>query len=240
MTKSFLTGSSIAVAAMIVFGAGSGWAASRVGFSFNAPAAGSPNSYIDFDDNNCTSTTLIAPSGVVTNGGAGLTLYGEGSLTGYGLSGGTCLMNLHWQGTGFGAFPGATGTVTSNVIFTLPSDVTITSCTQTVYINGTQENQVDCSAAAARGVFNLAAQSFPVPATLSTYEVVLAITAQWNDTALTTITVNVPGATSIDLLAQASLPGTPAPSSLILTMLGILLLAMMGFAVYRRKAADGV
>lgn len=234
--RHFLSFSSFAVAALMIFGAVSA-AAVPASFGFNAPT-GSPSSYIDFDDNNCPSSTLIAPGGNVTNGGSGLSLYGQGSIQGYGEMA-SCYMAFYWTGTGQGLFPGTTATVTPDVTFSVPADVTISSCTLTVSINGTQEKQITCSIGSG-GVFSLPAQSFPVPTTLSTYQVVLAINAQWTDTQRTILTVNVPGETSIDLLAQAALPGTPAPSTLILTMLGIVLLAMIGFAMTRRKAAGSL
>jgi hypothetical protein len=119
--------------------------AAQAAVTFNAPNSANAQtlpSYIDFDDNNCPSNPIANPTGTVTNGGQGLSLSGSGSIQGYGELA-SCYMTMYWQGTGSGTF-GSTATITPSFTVTIPSDVTIT-CTVTVYINGTQQAQYNCT-----------------------------------------------------------------------------------------------
>ncbi|HYL35853.1 MAG TPA: hypothetical protein VEV17_08085 [Bryobacteraceae bacterium] len=195
-----------------------------------------PTPSIDTHDGNCTFGGSLA--GAATNGGAGVTLSGNGSMQGFGLNGGVCRITLNWPGTGSGAFPGATATVTSIFTLNVPADVSVSTCLLTVFINGIQETQINCPTGSG-GAFGLAPQSFPVPASLNSYLVQLDIVAQWSDTVHTVFSVSVPGPTSIDILAQAGLPSGPAPPTLVLTLTGILLLSLVGFGILRRQSAGG-
>jgi hypothetical protein len=205
--------------------------------TFNAPnpGTGPSPSYVDYDDDNCANNPSTSSAvGSVTNGGLGLTLSGNAAITGFGLNGGRCTLTMYWQGTGSGVFAGTT-TITPNFTLTVPADVTIT-CTLTVFISGTQEAQYNCAEASPGGTFSLSPQTLPVPGTLSTYSVQLAIVATWTDTARTIFSVNVPSGASIDLLTGTAAPSaTPAPSSLALSVTGILLLTLVGFGFLRRR-----
>lgn len=196
--------------------------------TFNAPAPAS----IDFDDNNCPSAGSL--TGVVTNGGAGLSLSGSATVQGYTVSA-TCYMSMTWSGTGSGSFTGTT-TVTPNFTLVIPADVEIT-CTLTIFINGIQEAQYNCYEDVPGGTYSLSPQTIPVPATLSTYSVQLVIQPHWTDTGTTTFSVTVAPDTSIDIMTTTSAPTTPAPSSLILTLTGILLVGLVGFGYLRRQSA---
>ncbi len=229
--KVFLSRRSLQVA-LVVFTASAGVHAA----TFNSPNPSNASSlptYIDFDDNNCPSNGSL--TGSATNGGSGLTLSGSGTLQGFGNIGYICYMTMYWQGTGSGSLTSAT--IAPNFTLTVPADVT-TTCTLTVFINGVQEAQYNCNLASPGGTFSLAAQNLPVPATLSTYSVRLAITASWTDLGTTTFSVNIPSATSIDIASVGGTPPTttPAPSSLILGVSGILLVSLLGFGLGRRRA----
>ena len=104
----------------------------------------------------------------------------------------------------------------------------------TVFINGMQEAQFNCGESSPGGTFSLPAQTFPVPATLSSYLVQLYIVATWSPTAMapySTVSVNVPPDSSIDILTQGGVPGTPAPPTLVLTLIGILFLSLIAFGI---------
>jgi hypothetical protein len=228
--------STLAMAAFTAFAPTA--SASERAFGFGSPTAGSPNTYIDFDDDNCTTATTIAPNGFETVN-EGVVLYGAGSIQGFG-SAATCSMTFNWTGTMAGALPvggqPTTATVTPEFTITVPADVNFT-CTLTVYINGAQESQIGCSSLNS-GVFTLPAQTFPLPGGASSYRVVLVTSATWTDTQTTTFSVNVPGETSIDLNLGPSTPTTPAPPALMLTISGLVLLGLMWLVFLRRKTAN--
>ena len=126
--------------------------------------------------------------------------------------------------------------------------------TLAVYLNGIEEALYTCNAeigqaarpnlavkprtgstfgnSSCNGSISLSSQSLPVPATLSSYEVVLTINAYWEDESDTSISVTVPGNASIDLLAPltVSAPAAPAMSPLALGMTALLI----GVAAYRK------
>jgi hypothetical protein len=202
-----------------------------VALAHAAPSFNAPNyTNVDYDDDNCN-TSPGTLSGAVTNGGLGVSLYGSGSMSANWTY--NCEMTLIWQGTGSGAFYGTTATVSSNFTMTVPSDVTVSSCTLTVYVNATQEGQFSCGTGNGNQV--LSAQTFTVPASLSTYEVKLDIIAYWTDAAGSTLTVSVSPATSIDLLALAA-PATPTVPTLSTAALGALGLLLAGAGALLARA----
>jgi hypothetical protein len=221
--------------------------------SFNGPNSTSAQtnpSYLDFDDNNCPSSGNL--SGAATNGGLGVTFSGNASITGFGASA-QCVIGMVWVGGGSGTFNGTTATVASNFTITAPADVVVNSWTLTVFINGSQVSTYGCTASLPPGFRALALrsntgqptscsgnyptspQSFTVPASLSSYKVQLYVYATWTDTGTTTLTVSVPGSTSIDILAQGA-SAVPALSPLAFIMTGILLLSLAGFGILRRTS----
>jgi hypothetical protein len=190
--------------------------------TFNAPN----NTSISLGNSCAGGATSGSLGGSVTNGGLGITLSGNASLT-YNIAPGTCTLLMVWKGTGSGAFNGTTASIGSNFTITPPSNVTIYSYNLAILINGVQERQFTCSVelgqplnanrrAASKVVFggnscsgpiSVPTQSFSVPGNLNSYEVDLSVNGAWNDANHTTMTVSVPSSTSIDLLA----PGTPTP-----------------------------
>ena len=206
--------------------------------TYGAPAA-SFNTY----DDNCNYANYnggpTSPTGSVTNGGSGLTLSGTDSFQGYGANG-VCHLSLNWQGTGSGGFSG-TSTVTPNFTLTVPANITIT-CSLTVTINGTQEAQFNCGESSPGGTFSLPAQTFPVPATLSSYVVQVYIVATWSPTSrvpFSTVSVNVPPDSSIDILSPGGVAATPAPPAWVLAMIGIVFLSLIAFGIRRRRSNGG-
>ncbi len=209
-------------------------AASAQAVTFNTPGV-SFNTY----DDNCNNGNYSGAgslTGSVTSGGAGVTLSGNDNVQGLGFTG-SCQLDMIWSGTGSGSFPGPTATVTPTFTFTVPPDMTVTTCTIIVTINGNVESQINCIAAASGGTFSLSAQSFPVPATLSSYMVELYTVFHWtNPESTSTFSINVPADTSIDLFAGSSAPtGTPGPPALLLALTGIVFLSLVAFAVSRRE-----
>lgn len=213
-----------------------------VGALAQAASFGTPATSFDTHDDNCNYANYSgggSMAGSVTNAGSGLTLSGNDSFQGYSMNG-VCHLTMTWQGTGSGAFSGTT-TVTPNFTLTVPADVSIT-CMLTVFINGMQEAQFNCGESSPGGTFSLPAQTFPVPATLSSYLVQLYIVATWSPTAMapySTVSVNVPPDSSIDILTQGGVPGTPAPPTLVLTLIGILFLSLIAFGIRRRESTGG-
>jgi hypothetical protein len=216
--------------------------------------------------NSCSGGTSGSLGGTSTNAGLGLQLYGSGSVS-YNASGNApCTLTYTWSGAGSGLFGGATGNVYEQVSpgFTITpgAHVFVTGWNLSVFINGSSAGQFSCTTSlynpfqlslrglAPRGSGGTdcalpanPSGTFAVPASLSTWRVVLAVTATWNfGDGAELLTVNVPAAGSIDLLAQQGspvVPNVPALTPLAFGMTAILLLSLAGVGILRRKSAGG-
>ena len=179
------------------------------------------------------------------NSSGGVSVYGTATLSG--ASGGACSFLLTWKGTGSGSFAGTTPTFDAGFTITPPDDAYVSSYTLTILINGTQAGQSTCThsvtqAAGSNAVIkprifitctsvSLPSTSLTVPATLSTYEVDLAINTQWTDTTSSSFTVTIPGGATIDI--DAPLTATPAAPAMSPIALGMTLL-LLGVVAYQR------
>ena len=217
-------------------------------FSFNAPSS---NSISTACSGGATSGSL---AGAVTNGGLGITLSGNANLTHSDFAG-NCNYLLKWAGTGAGAFNGSTANLSSNFTLTAPNNAFITGYTLTVLVNGVQQKQVNCAQAPTQpsiaklranfvnqncsGPVTIPTQTFPVPATLSSYEVDLSINATWTDPTGSSVTVSVPSNSSIDITAQGAPASAPAlsPVGLIATAI---MLAGLAVWMFGRKSPQAV
>ena len=190
--------------------------------------------------------------GSATNSGLGLTLSGNATLFHTGVSE-NCTYTLKWRGTGTGNFAGSTATIAALFSITPPANATISGYSLNVLINGATQKQITCTAPGAvvanvrgltpkiavscSGSVTVPSQTFPVPQTLTTYEVDLAINTSWTNSASGTALVNVPSGQSIDILAQAGPPVTPtvpvmSPLAMVATAL---LLAFGAMQLSRQK-----
>ena len=216
-------------------------AAFNAPYPYNNNISSATNSYVDFDDNNCLST-VNSLGGSVTQNGAGLTLFGGGSISnsnaGPNYPSFSCQMNFVWQGTAFGTV-GTTATVGANVVFT-PTNVAAFACTLTVFANGTQVGSYNCVPSSGSS-FNLSGQTFTIPAALTTWKVVMATTPSLNSGAPSTFSVSIPGGSSIDLgtvVPSTGVISTPTLSPAALGATGIMLILLAGYATLRH-AKDG-
>ena len=191
----------IPLALMAVAVAHAGRAGSQA--SFSAPGTTSITG--------CTDGATGSLAGSPTNGGLGLTLSGSASYGSFGET--ACDLTMVWSGNGSGPFYGSTGTLNSDFTITATPGIFVTGWNLIVKINGTQRGAYSCTApderdlsrrlapritaAACTGPTTLTGQTFNLPATLSNWEGDLQVTAVYGDGG--TLTVNVPGATSIDL-----------------------------------------
>jgi len=188
--------------------------------------------------------------GITDTNGLRLRLYGL--ATGNSVGGSPCTMTMSWVGTGSGPFYGNTGTLNANFSIAETGFATVSGWVLTVTINGNALPTYTCTASAppplyrgfaprgggttCLGSTTLTGQTFPVSGSLSTWRVDLAVTANYSDGG--TVTVNVPGLTSIDLLAQTPAINVPALSPAAFIMTGILLFSLAGFGLLRRTSAD--
>jgi len=224
---------------------------------FNAPGSTSVS------DNCSGSDTINTPlTGATANGGPGLTLSGDATLSVFPSAGTQCTLTMTWSGTGSGTFGGTTGTIFSKTSpgFTIVpgTEVFVTGWNLTVFINGNSAGQVNCATTipnpylldvrapkprnqALGGVDCSQAASpagtFAVPSTLSTWRVVLAVTAAWYFTDFAQpLEVTVPPGGSIDLSATPGASIVPALTPLAFGMTAILLLSLAGLGILRRES----
>jgi hypothetical protein len=98
--------------------------------SFNALTGGTVT-----DSCSGGSSVTTALAGTPTNGGLGLSLSGAANLPGPAASNSPCSLTMQWSGAGSGTFPGTTATIAAIFTIGAPPDVSINSCTLTVYFN---------------------------------------------------------------------------------------------------------
>jgi hypothetical protein len=220
--------------------------------TFNAP------NYTNIS-NSCSGGSSGSLAGRSTNAGLGLQLSGSGSVSSNAGGGAPCTLTYTWSGTGSGLFGGTTGNIYSQVSpgFTITpgAHVFVVGWNLSVLINGSPAGQFSCTTTIANPYMTLRrgpaprvggtncalpaspSGTFTVPSSLSTWQVVLDVAATWNyGDGAESLTVNVPDAGSIDLLAQAYVapPNVPALTPLAFGMTAILLLSLAGFGILRR------
>lgn len=213
---------------------------------------------------NCSGVNSITTplAGASVNGGLGLSLSGDATVSADVAVGTPCTLTMTWSGIGSGLFGGTTGSVFSRTSpgFTITpgTDVFVTGWNLSVLINGNAAGQVSCTttisnpyapgfrAPAPRnnvGGINCSlpaspSGTFAVPSTLSTWQVILQVSAIWDyGDGPVTLEVTVPPALSIDLLAAQGSPSVPALTPLVFCMTAILLLSLAGFGILRRNSS---
>jgi len=226
----------IPVALMVV-------AAAHADPSFSAPNSTNIN-------NGCSGGAVSGSlAGSPTNGGLGLTLSGSATQA---IANNNCGVTLQWKGNGSGSFVGATENIASTFTITPPSDGSVRSWTLTVLVNGTQQAQFSCTAlvtapnihvaprptlgnTSCTGTQTVPSSAFNVPASLSNWEVDLAVNFFYGPSG-NAATVSVPSAASIDLLAAGSAAApVPALTPVSLAATSVLLLALAVYAMFGRK-----
>lgn len=228
------------------------------GLTFNGPSSTSVS------DSCSGSDSIQTPlAGASASGGLGLTLSGSASVSYWAGLGAPCTLTMTWSGTGSGAFGGTVGTIFSKTSpgFTIApgAHVFVTGWNLSVIIDGNSAGQASCTTTIPdpfeQPGFRAPAPRYPgqggtdcsqpaspggtfaVPSTLSTWQVILQVSATWNNNDFAeSLGVSVPPGGSIDLLAQG-VTLVPALTPLAFGMTAILLLSLAGFGILRRHSS---
>jgi hypothetical protein len=200
-------------------------------------------------------------TGSSINSGRGISLGGAASRTISSAVPTNDCLTMIWAGSGSGTFDASTMPIAWNFVVGghLPPTLTVTGWNLVVRFNGSSftapESRASsrltsstprvssgtfttfsCSSGCTGNIVGSGNANTPgAGVTLSSWEVQLVVNATWNSPGGSTLTVNVPPNTSIDLNAAAPGAGIPAVSNLMLALLAVALLAM-GSAFVSRPA----
>ncbi len=211
-----------------------------------------------------TSAVTTPLGGASTNNGLGLSLWGDATISPNVSYGTPCTMTMTWSGTGSGLFGGTTGSLYSRstpgfTVSTPNGFIYVSGWNLSVSINGNTPTQLSCTSTVVnqfldtvralrpRGtlggvdcsVGTIPSGTFAVPTSLSTWQVILAVTGVWYyGEGPQPMEVSVSSNGSIDLLATQGSPVTtvPALAPLAFAMTSILLLCLAGFGILRRNS----